>query len=463
MNTLYPIITLFLFCLCFFTNAQNSSQPNIVIILADDLGYADVGYNGGDINTPNINRLSQKAIVFNRFYAHSTCTPSRVGLMSGRFAAREGLATSVITPKCGDGLNPELYILPEMLADAGYSKRSCIGKWHLGHSNIKYHPLKQGFTNFYGHYGGMIDYYTHKRAGQVDWHRDYDFCADQGYATDLITKEAVKQIGDWANIDSPFFMYVAYNAPHTPLQATPEKLDGQGFDPEKGTYKLTNDDKRKEPQIGRGNNKRQTYKAMVESLDDGVGQILKALEQHNVLNETIVIFYSDNGGYPPNGGDNGILRGTKGTYYEGGVRVPALVYYPTLIKNKTSCNNMVSHIDLFPTLMELANADSQKLEKKLDGVSLLPYFNGLTNCPNVDYNRILYLGKKALVTQRWKLINNELFDLENDPAESKNVAEQYPFVYNALIEKLNNLRTAIENPIVRNFDYKIKKNWEMPQ
>lgn len=448
----------------FCANAQNAKQPNIIIILADDLGFADVGFNGGDIETPNIDLLAENGKVLNRFYADMTCTPSRVGLMSGRFAAREGLAIGVISPKCGDGLDPDLYILPEMLRDAGYTNRSCIGKWHLGHSNIKYHPLEQGFTHFYGHYGGMVDYFTHKRVGEVDWHRNYDFCADEGYATDLITNEAVKQIGDWANIDAPYFMYIAYNAPHTPLQAKIEDLKAVGYKAKDGSFALKNDEFRKLPAKGRGNDKRQTYKAMVTALDKGVGQIIDALKTSGDWENTFIIFYSDNGGYAPNGGDNGGLRGGKGTYYEGGVRVAAVVHYPDMIEEAGEVDNMISHIDLFPTLMELADADESKLQNRLDGINILPILSFKKEEPvALDYERILYLSKHALATQRWKLVKGELFNVEEDEKELIDVSKDFPVVFKSLTKQLDFLKVDIENPIKRNYKYKVLPNWEMPR
>lgn len=204
--------------------------------MADDLGNGDVGYHGSDIKTPNIDRLAKEGIMLNRFYVAPVCSPTRAGLLTGRYPNRFGLRETVIPPWRDFGVDTTEVFLPELLAGAGYKNRAVLGKWHLGHSRKAYHPLNRGFTHFYGHYNGAIDYFTHKREGELDWHNDYKTSYDEGYATDLITEEAVKSIQDYSDDGSPFFLYVAYNAPHGPLQAKNEDLVKYGFEDEKPLF-----------------------------------------------------------------------------------------------------------------------------------------------------------------------------------------------------------------------------------
>jgi Arylsulfatase A and related enzymes len=178
--------------------AQSMEKPNIVIILADDLGWGDVGYNGGDIKTPCIDRLAKDGVVLNYFYTAPICSPTRAGLLTGRYPNRFGLRQTVIPPWSEFGVDTTEVFLSDMLAEAGYVHRAAFGKWHLGHSKRAYLPLQRGFTRFYGHYNGAIDYFTHMREGELDWHRNEETCYDEGYATDLITKEAVESIRQYA-------------------------------------------------------------------------------------------------------------------------------------------------------------------------------------------------------------------------------------------------------------------------
>ena len=284
------------------SHAQAPQPPNIVVIVADDLGYADVGYRSPELHTPNIDRLSREGVRLERFYSTPICSPTRAGLMTGRYPDRYGMRRGVIAPFIKHGLPPEEVTLAEVLAEAGYERRVAFGKWHLGHSTVRYHPLNQGFTRFYGHYNGAIDYFTHKRDGELDWHRGFDSSYEEGYSTDLLSDEAVEFIEDSAG-EGPFFLYLAFNAVHSPMQAKPQHLAQQGYDPALGQFQeSTGGQQRNERdtanygRIGNGNTIRQTYLGMLSGLDEGVGRVLGALDAEGIADNTLVFFLSDNGG-----------------------------------------------------------------------------------------------------------------------------------------------------------------------
>src|SRR5687768_9079249 len=234
MNTAIAIIRMrlgfcalsLLLCLAFSVAraaASSPRAPNIVILLADDLGRADLGYAGSEIKTPNIDRLVTTGVRLDRFYACPVCSPTRAGLLTGRWPIRHGIMRTVIPPWSTHGLPLEERTLADALREAGYARRGVFGKWHLGHAKRAFLPPQRGFTHFYGHYNGALDYFTHVREGEVDWHRDNETVKEEGYATDLIAREAVRFVEE-APVSSPFFLYVPFNAPHSPFQAKPDDL-----------------------------------------------------------------------------------------------------------------------------------------------------------------------------------------------------------------------------------------------
>ena len=289
--------------------AGTGERPNILFIVADDLGWGDVGYHGSVIPTPNIDALAARGIEMNRFYTAPVSSPTRAGLMTGRYPSRFGIRKTVIPPWRDYGLDPEEQTLADMLAANGYAHRAIVGKWHLGHGRRAYYPLNRGFTHFYGCLNGALDYFTHEREGELDWHNDWESCRDEGYSTDLIADEAVRCIGGYAS-EGPFFLYVAFNAPHTPFQA-PEDEIAEHISPEKFAA-LTPREK-----------DAYTYRAMVTRMDKGVGRILEKLERSSLVENTLVLFMSDNGGIPnlPGGSSCAPLRGHKGREWDGGLRL----------------------------------------------------------------------------------------------------------------------------------------------
>jgi len=425
---------------------SDSGKPNIVILLADDLGWNDVGLHNSEFDTPGITKLMSEGIKLDRFYTYFSCTPTRAGLLTGLYPGRLGLSGKVISPKMSGGLSNEVDNIAKVLRRAGYNERACVGKWHLGHSNKKYHPLHQGFSEFYGHYGGQIDYFEHVRSGEIDWHKNYDTVIEEGYSTDLIADYAVEFI-EKSIRDSPFFLYVAFNAPHTPIQAKKEKVLLTEFP-------IKEDIESKSLRNFTIQERREGYKAMVYSLDDAITQILESIKKGGIEENTIVLFLSDNGGHIPSGASNLPLKGQKGEFYEGGVKVPACILYPPLQRDSTSLNRLTAYVDILPTICGLVN---EQPKNEIDGVDLLS-----NEFANLDELRTFYLGRNALISGDWKLVNEELYNLKNDPYEKKNLRrfnnEKYVELKNLLLEKSKD----IEKGSVLKGGYKLKKNWEMP-
>jgi arylsulfatase B len=429
-----------LFLMLPFLSTGQAKKPNIVLILADDLGWGDVGFHGSKIKTPNIDNLAREGVELTRYYTAPICSPSRAGLMTGRYPNRVGIRETTIPPWSDFGLDTSEQLLPEMLAEAGYKNRAIIGKWHLGHATLQYHPMRRGFTHFYGHLNGAIDYFTHKREGEVDWQNDYGPSADKGYSTNLLTAEAVKCIKNYSKDSAPFMLYVAYNAPHGPLQATDEDLNLYGYDPDKPKFKSNPDSEDGGSDKGHGNTPKQTYAAMVTCLDRGIGEILRALKDQNIAENTLVIFHSDNGA-AGNGAvaSSGELKGFKFDEWEGGVRSPAIIRWPSAgLKGGGKIDQVMGYIDIFPTLKEIAGVKSEH-NKPFDGISMWPVLSGKSPA----FDREFYLGHGAIISGDWKLIKDMnirkmkmqgdvLFNIPLDFSERNNLKESKSDIYNKL-------------------------------
>lgn len=447
-------------------SAQQAKKPNIVIILADDLGWADVGFHGSNIMTPNLDELAREGIILNRYYTTPVCTPTRAGLMTGRYPDRYGLRATVIPPWSDFGLDTSEVFISNMLQQAGYTHRAAIGKWHLGHAKRKFLPLQRGFSHFYGAYNGAFDYFTHKREGELDWHRGEEPSYDKGYATDLITDEAVKCIKEYSREEAPFFLYVAYNAPHGPLQAKKEDLLLYGYDEGRPSFGRNNG-------YGRGNTRRQTYSAMVTAMDRGIGAILSALKEAGVDENTLVLFHSDNGA-APGGGSSGKLKGRKFHEWDGGVRVPAIIKWPAGFDGGAKINQVTGYIDIMPTLREIVGITTAP-SKPLDGISILPVLKGEKKRIDRDF----YLGFGAIISgNEWKLVkansgnprmnaaNDVLYNIVKDPSEKQDLKAQYPEIYNRLSERLapfDAITSAVEAPPYEQGrqGFKVPKEWKI--
>lgn len=397
-----------------------AAPPNILILLADDLGYSDVGFNGGKlIRTPNLDRLAASGVVFSDFRACPMCSPTRAGLLTGRWPHRFGLMRAVIPPWSKYGLPPSEQTLAELLAEQGYERRGIVGKWHLGHARREMLPLAQGFTRFYGFYNGAIDYFTHQREGQRDWHDNQRTAHASGYATDLLAATAVQFI-EQSPVDKPWLLYVPFNAPHSPFQAKPAEMQKYSH------LKLV---------------QRRTYAAMVDSLDQAVGSILKAVETRADADNTLVLFASDNGGIPKAGSSNAPYRGAKLSVYEGGTRVCAAIRWPAQgIAGGRRFNQRVGYIDVVPTLLAAAGGAARG---NFDGVNILPALRGETSVAerpwfsyihqNADAHASVHLGPWKLVTHGDAFSDLptvppdlELYHLADDPAEEHDLAAQQP-------------------------------------
>lgn len=430
-------------------DARAADKPNIVILLADDLGWADVGFHGSPIQTPNIDRLAAEGIQLERFYVCPVCTPTRAGLMTGRYPIRFGLQKAVLPPHRNFAMDINETLMPEILAQAGYKHRGIFGKWHLGHIDKKYTPTRRGFTEFIGHYNGAIDYFTHEREGELDWHRNLETNRDEGYSTDLIAAGAVDFIKRHANDGSPFLCYVPFNAPHSPFQAKDADL---------AKYKNLKT-KGKGP---KEKNTRRIYAAMVDSMDQGVGRILKAIDDAGISDNTLVWFFSDNGGTKTQG-YNDPLRGKKSEGFDGGVRVPAAVRWPGVIKSGTKSRVMGAYIDVLPTLMSIIGIDSTG-GKPLDGVDLSGILKGALQVNRLELDRVVYnyIGQSGIeveyisaTTAKYKLLvygpaisefelgakhDRYLFRIDRDPNETQNVIDEEPGVFAELFKKAKAFR-----------------------
>jgi arylsulfatase A-like enzyme len=423
---------------------QTGERPNIVVILADDLGNADLGYRGSDIETPNIDKLANDGVRLESFYGMPVCTPARAALMTGRYAMRSGLQTLVIFPSHTYGLPTEERTLPQALKDGGYAT-AMVGKWHLGHADEKYWPQNRGFEHFYGNLVGEVDYFTKERGGLIDWQRDGKFLKEDGYYTTSIGNEAVSII-EKHDRAKPLFLYVASLAPHAPYQAPQQAIDAY-------ENKIADE-------------KRRTYAAMITGLDELVGRVVAALRKSNMLDNTLIVFSSDNGGAtsalfatgarspeereesggvglgekPP--ASNGRFRGGKGSLHEGGVRVPTIFYWPARLRSRV-VNEPLHMVDVMPTVLALADGTG-RVDHPFDGKNIWPTLSEGEPSPHEDILINVEAFRGAIRKGKWKLVKiallpgqTELFDLSNDPREERNVAEAFPEVVRDLEVRLS--------------------------
>ena len=384
--------------------------PNIVLIFVDDLGYKDVSFNGAtEIQTTNIDRLANEGIVFNSGYVtYPTCSPSRAGLLTGRYQSRFGLEGNLAYMPFDKGLGMPLEetTFPTYLQEAGY-RTGIVGKWQLGAAH-HFTPLKRGFDYFFGFLGGGHDYWNIDASNpgseySVPLVENKSTATFTGYLTDALTNKAIEFMEE--EQDDPFFLYLAYNAPHDPYQAPSELVQ---------KYRNI------------GDSDRRTYLAMVDSLDQNVGRVLEALEQSDQRDNTIVFFLSDNGG--TQAGDNGPLRGGKGKFYEGGIRVPFVASWPARWPQGETYEPMVISLDIAATALEMAGATVTDDTRPLDGVNLDPFLRGEEVAPPHEalFWRHWRTGGYAVRSGNMKLVKERtgepmLFDLDDDIGETRDL------------------------------------------
>lgn len=418
-------------------------RPNIVLLFADDLGYADIGcYGSQEIPTPHIDGLARRGIKFtNAYVTAGTCSPSRAGLMSGRYQQRFGFEFNTgpggVTRRRGRGLDPSAVTLADVLKHAGYAT-GAVGKWHLG-NRAQFHPQQRGFDEFFGFLAGAHHYVepatlsAEARAvehggGDTDGIlRGSERVDEDEYLTDIFAREAADFIE--RHKQEPFFLYVPFNAVHTPIQATDEYL---------ARFADVSDLKRR------------TYFAMTSALDDAVGGILDALQSAGLEDNTLVIFFNDNGGPLYTGvQSNGALRFGKLFLFEGGVRVPLIMQWPGVIAENRVSDQVVSALDLFPTLSSIAGAElPESLE--LDGIDLSPQLRGETSeaAPRTLFWR--NGTNKAMRKGSWKLVEIPdhvwLFDLDADVGEQHNLADRHPDIVREMRQEYGRWEAELPSP-----------------
>jgi arylsulfatase A-like enzyme len=419
------------------------TRPNIIFIMADDLGNADLGYRGGEIQTPNLDQLAREGVRLEQFYGQQVCSPSRAALMTGRYPMRYGLQTLVIFPSHTYGLPTDERTLPQALKDAGY-RTMMVGKWHLGHADKKYWPQNRGFDHFYGNLMGEVDYFTKERGGVIDWQRNGEFLKEDGYYTTLIGDEAIKLIEAQEGA-APFFLYVASLAPHAPYQVPDSYAE---------RYKESMPDP-----------KRAMYAGMITALDEQVGRIVATLDRKGLRDNTLILFATDNGGAtsglfttgarsdaertesggvaisekPP--ASNAPLRAGKGSLYDGGVRVVAFANWPGHLKARV-LDAPLHMVDVMPTLLALAGG-AGSADKPMDGRNIWATLTEGKPLPDDEILISVEAFRGAIRRGNWKLVKvallpgkTELFDLAKDPGETTNVAAQHPQVVRDLEDRL---------------------------
>jgi arylsulfatase A-like enzyme len=426
--------------------AAQSSAPNIIVILADDLGYADVGFTGcRDIPTPNIDRIARQGVVCTRGYvSFAVCGPSRAGLITGRYQDRFGFSRNpVLAPNDSTmGLPVDQQTIAELLKQKKY-RTGAIGKWHLGaHSSQR--PGKRGFDEFFGFLGGGHRYLPgdlilkdlSEARSENDGYktrllRNETRLDETEYLTDAFSREAVSFVEK--NQRQPFFLYLAYNAPHSPLQATEKYLN---------RFANIQDPKRR------------TYAAMVSAVDEGVGKLLDKIQALHIENNTLIFFLSDNGGpISDNASSNFPFRGQKSDFFEGGIHVPFAVQWTGHLPAGTTYDQPVSSLDIFATAAALAKAPPRNA---LDGVNLLPYLTHQVNTmPHQElYWRNFDKQRYCVLSGQYKRIVEKdkpelLFDLSNDIAEKQNLTGKPESA--ALLESFENKlriwKQAVINPL----------------
>jgi len=475
-------VILFLLIVPVLSYSQEKSRPNVIIVITDDQGYGDLGITGNPhVRTPRIDAFASESIRFNNFYVSPVCAPTRSSLMTGRYSLRTGIRD---TYNGGAIMASNEVTIAEMLKQADY-KSGIFGKWHLG-DNYPSRPSDQGFdeslihlSGGMGQVGDITTYFKKDRSyfDPVLWHNNKKE-AYTGYCSDIFTEEAINFIEE--NKDSPFFCYLAFNAPHTPLQVPKKYYDQyKDIDPSTG---FEDDGRPLAPMTEKDKEDARKVYAMVTNIDDNFGKVLKKLDDLNIADNTIIIFMTDNG--PQQTRYVGGMRGRKGDVYQGGVRVPFYMRYPSSFEKNKDIETTATHIDVLPTLAQLCNVELPN-ETLIDGKNLLPLINNekvdwadrslffywTRRYPELYYNMSLLKGDYKLVGKtnyNATMDDFELFNLKNDPYEQHNIVldkkiiakrlkEELDVTYNELIasENLNNkpriiIGSTYENPVVLN-------------
>jgi len=409
------------------------AKPNVVVILVDDLGYGDLGcFGADDLRTPHVDSIAADGIRFSRFYSNCpVCSPTRASLLTGRYPDLVGVPGVIRTHRENSWgfLSQEAILLPQAIKAGGYHT-ALVGKWHLGLESPNT-PTERGFDTFHGFLGDMMDdYYTHKRHDINYMRKQEEEIHPEGHATDLFTQWAVDYIGERARKEEPFFLYLAYNAPHTPIQPPEEWLERV---------------KERDPRMDQN---RAKLAALIEHMDNGVGRVKAALNERGILENTLLLFVSDNGGQLNIGASNGELKRGKGDMFEGGIKVPMCAQWPGKIPPGSQSERVALTMDLFATVCEACGVDPPE---KIEGRSILATLQG---AKQPEENRTLFwvrregnhYGGRAYYAARhenWKLLQNspfeplELYDLASDPHEDNPLPKNHD-MHRKLFDDLRN-------------------------
>ena len=406
------------------------TRPNVIVIMADDLGYGDTSVYDGWVKTPHLERLAAEGLTFTDFHSNSSvCSPTRAAFLTGRYQQRVGIVDVVASHLDTPGLSPSELTIGRLLKEHGY-RTALFGKWHLG-TEKKHNPVHHGFDEFRGYLRGYIDYHAHSNS----WLNGLEIEDQPGYSTHVITRNAVRYIKE--NADHPFFLFVAHEAVHLPFQ-TPDD---------------TPDNRKPIPKSERWSRDRirPKYKIMLEELDKGVGEIMTAVKDAGLSKKTIVFFISDNGAI--GAGSNAPFRGGKFSHFEGGHRVPAIAWWPEQIEAGRKTDQLVMGTDLLPTIVELTGAEVPE-DRKLDGISIRRLLLDGEELPD----RQVFFGYEpklgtAMRDGTWKMIvkqdNVQLYDLSRDIGERNNVVDDYPQRAAAMRKAIEKFRgetkPAVEN------------------
>ena len=444
--------------------ANKGSRPNIIVVLADDLGYNDVGFNGSkDITTPELDKLAKSGTIFSSAYVtHPFCGPSRAGLLTGRYPHEFGSQFNLPAnseKSVGSGIPLTEKFISNTLQDAGYHT-GIIGKWHLG-AVAGYDPKDRGFDEFYGFLGGGHDYFPEQYGPKYDQQliagnknifeylhplqRNGKEVKETEYLTDALSHDAVRFVTDASKNKEPFFLYLAYNAPHTPLQAKEEDM-------QKFSAIIDKD--------------RRTYAAMVYAVDRGVGELVKALKANNQYDNTLIVFLSDNGGRTDEGANNFPLRGVKGDTFEGGFRVPMFFHWPNQVPAGKRFDYPVSSLDFYPTFVSLAKAQLPK-DKQLDGKNI---WNDVLKGSNSRKGEMIFamrhrsgISDVGVRQDEWKATKAynggwKLYNINNDIGETQDLSKQFPKQLKTMVEGAKNWSKKHTEPLW--FDPEsLKKVW----
>jgi arylsulfatase A-like enzyme len=447
--------------LLFFAAADaTAKQPNVIVIVADDLGWSDVGFHGGPIDTPSLDRLAAEGMELERFYTTPICSPTRAALMTGRDPMRLGVAYAVIMPWSVAGIHPDEHFMPQSFLAAGY-QTAMVGKWHLGHAQETYHPNQRGFQHFYGHLHTEVGYFPpFANQGGKDFQRNGESISDEGYESYLLGDEVSRYIRE-RDREKPFFIYMPFIAPHTPLAAPPDLVEKYADleDDRKPARSVNTDRTRQLSRLMLRPSARPMFAAVVEGMDRGIAKVLDALDDEKIAEDTIVLFFSDNGGaaYAMGGADNVPLRGGKGETFEGGIRVVNALRWPAKISAGSKLNQITTVMDVFPTLAAAAGVETQNT-RRLDGRNMWP---AIAEGRDVPLQQTVFFASETPIRgsfhltafdEEWKLVQrieqdqihvevtNHLFRIDEDPHENHNLAAEHPDVVLAYAEKIRDWR-----------------------